>query len=163
MHAIATARSFYIPENLRPVKCERSHRPTRQRTRHMQGCTAPGHAPRFLAASGPLTQHCRPRRHRLSAFAYRPEMSSRCARWAAITRTERAASRDREDRGETPRSPEESLSLNNVTQPSCTWPPLATTRSVWGTAPRGSLGLIGEPLPAKGGFHHHPTDGVHHH
>src|SRR5215510_8356287 len=50
-----------------------------------------------------------------------------------------------------------------VTKPSCIVPPLATTRSVCGTAPRGSLGLIGEPLPTKGGFHHHPTDGMHHH
>src|SRR4029453_11186090 len=62
--------------------------------------------------------------------------------------------------GRDTRSPEERLSLNNVTQPCCTWPPLATTRSVCGTAPRGSLGLIGELLPTNGGFHHHPTDGV---
>src|SRR5437867_1433811 len=46
---------------------------------------------------------------------------------------------------------------------SCTVPPIAIALSVCGTAPRGSLGLIGELLPADGGFHHHPPDGLHHH
>src|SRR5215211_7742712 len=34
---------------------------------------------------------------------------------------------------------------------------------VFGTEPRYSLRLIGELLPANGGFHHHPADGLHHH
>jgi putative transposase len=70
---------------------EHSHRPTRQREYRMQGFTSPGHAQRFLAAYGPMAQRFRPRRHLLSAAAYRQEMRPRCASWAAMTGTERAA------------------------------------------------------------------------
>ena len=52
-------------------RCENSHRPTRQRERRMQGFKSPGHAQRFLSAYGPIAQHFRPRRHLLSASAYR--------------------------------------------------------------------------------------------
>jgi putative transposase len=45
--------------------------PTRQRDQRRQRCKAPGHAPRVLSASGPMAHHCRPRRHRLAAPAYR--------------------------------------------------------------------------------------------
>jgi putative transposase len=72
-------------------RCENSHRPTRQRERRMQGFTAPGHAQRFLAAYGPIAQHFRPRRHLLSAPAYRQEMRQRFESWAEITGTQRAA------------------------------------------------------------------------
>jgi putative transposase len=73
-------------------RAENSHQPTRQRERRMQGFKSPGHAQRFLSASGPITPHVRPRRHRLSASAYRQEMSHRFERWAEITGTVRAAS-----------------------------------------------------------------------
>jgi putative transposase len=72
-------------------RCENSHRPTRQRERRMQGFKSPGHAQRFLSAYGPIAQHFRPRRHLLSASAYRHEMRHRFERWAEITGTERAA------------------------------------------------------------------------
>jgi putative transposase len=72
-------------------RCENSHRPTRQREYHMQGLKSPGHAQRLLSAYGPIARHFRPRRHLLSASAYRQEMRQRCASWAAITGTERAA------------------------------------------------------------------------
>jgi putative transposase len=72
-------------------RAENSHQPTRQRERRMQGFKSPGHAQRFLAAYGPIAQHFRPRRHRLSASAYRQEMRHRFERWAEITGTERAA------------------------------------------------------------------------
>jgi len=72
-------------------RAENSHQPTRQRERRMQGFKSPGHAQRFLAAYGPIAQHFRPRRHRLSASAYRQEMSHRFESWAEITGTERAA------------------------------------------------------------------------
>jgi putative transposase len=68
-----------------------SHQPTRQRERRMQGCKSPGHAQRFLAAYGPIAQHFRPRRHRLSAPAYRQEIRKRCQIWGEITGTELAA------------------------------------------------------------------------
>ena len=45
----------------------------------------------FLSAYGPITQHFRPRRHLLSAAAYRQEMRKRFASWAEVTGTERAA------------------------------------------------------------------------
>ena len=70
---------------------EQSHRPTRQRERRMQGFKSPGHAQRFLASSGPIAQHFRPRRHLLSAAAYREEMRNRFEHWAEITGSERAA------------------------------------------------------------------------
>ena len=70
--------------------CEHSHRPTRQRERRMQGFKSTGHAQRFLSAYGPIAQHFRPRRHRLSASAYRAEMQNRFERWAEITGTKRA-------------------------------------------------------------------------
>jgi putative transposase len=72
-------------------RCENSHRPTRQRAYRMQGFKSPGHAQRFLSAYGPIAQHFRPRRHLLSALAYRNEMRNRFERWAEITGTEQAA------------------------------------------------------------------------
>src|SRR5262245_50525306 len=72
-------------------RCEHSHRPTRQRERRMQGFKSAGHAQRFLSAYGPIAQHFRPRRHLLSASAYRQEMRYRFASWAEITGTAQAA------------------------------------------------------------------------
>jgi putative transposase len=72
-------------------RCENSHRPTRQREYRMQGFKSPGHAQRFLSAYGPIAKYFRPRRHLLSASAYRQEMRQRFASWAEITGTERAA------------------------------------------------------------------------
>jgi len=59
---------------------ENSHRPTRQREYRLQGFKSAGHAPRFLSAYGPIAQHCRPRRHLLSAPEYRKEMRQRFER-----------------------------------------------------------------------------------
>jgi putative transposase len=72
-------------------RCENSHRPRRQREYRMQGFKSAGHAQRFLSAYGPIAQHCRPRRHRLSASAYREEMHNRFESWAEITGMKRAA------------------------------------------------------------------------
>jgi putative transposase len=58
-------------------RAENSHQPTRQRERRLGRFKSPGHAPRFLAAYGPITSHFRPRRHRLSAPTYRQEMGQR--------------------------------------------------------------------------------------
>jgi putative transposase len=66
-------------------RAENSHRPTRQRERRMQGFKSPGHAQRFLSAFGPLAQHFRPRRHRLSAQTYRQEMVQRFQSWEEVT------------------------------------------------------------------------------
>ena len=72
-------------------RAENSHQPTRQRERRMQGCKSAGHAQRFLAAYGPITQHFRPRRHRLSASAYRQEMQRRFDTWQELTTLPTAA------------------------------------------------------------------------
>jgi putative transposase len=61
-----------------------SHQPTRQRERRMQGFKSPAHDQRFLTAYGPIAQQFRPRRHRLSALAYRQEMRQRFDSWRAI-------------------------------------------------------------------------------
>src|SRR5918992_1625394 len=65
-------------------RAENSHQPTRQRERRMQQFKSPGQAQRFLAAYGPISQHFRPRRHLLSASAYRHEMRHRFESWAEI-------------------------------------------------------------------------------
>ena len=72
-------------------RAENSHQLTRQRERRMQGFKSAGHAQRFLAAYGPITQHFRPRRHRLSASAYRQEMQRRFDTWQELTTLPTAA------------------------------------------------------------------------
>jgi putative transposase len=72
-------------------RAENSHQPTRQRERRMQGFKSPGQAQRFLSAYGPIAQHFRPRRHRLSAPEYRHEMRKRYQVWGEITGVELAA------------------------------------------------------------------------
>jgi putative transposase len=72
-------------------RAEHSHQPTRQRERRMQGFKSPGQAQRFLSAYGPIAQYFRPRRHRLSAPAYRQEMSRRFDTWRDITNLSTAA------------------------------------------------------------------------
>jgi putative transposase len=72
-------------------RAENSHQPTRQRERRMQRFKSAGHAQRFLAAYGPITSYFRPRRHRLSALAYRQEMRQRFQTWREITGTDMAA------------------------------------------------------------------------
>jgi putative transposase len=66
-------------------RAENSHQPTRQRERRMQRFKSPAHTQRFLSAYGPITQHFRPRRHRLSAPAHRQEMRQRFRVWREIT------------------------------------------------------------------------------
>jgi putative transposase len=66
-------------------RAENSHQPTRQRERRLQGFKSPGHAQRFLSAYGPIAQHFRPRRHLLSARAYREEMIQRFQSWQKVT------------------------------------------------------------------------------
>ena len=70
---------------------ENSHQPTRQRERRLQGFKSPGHAPRFLSASGPMAQHFRPRRHRVPASAYRQERRHRFDTWQDLTSLPTAA------------------------------------------------------------------------
>jgi len=68
-------------------RAENSHQPTRERERRMRRFKDPGHAQRFLAAYGPIASHFRPRRHRLTADAYRETSAERYATWRAVTGT----------------------------------------------------------------------------
>src|SRR5436305_4684785 len=68
-------------------RAENSHQPTRERERRMRRFKAPGHAQRFLAAYGPIARHFRPRRHRLTAIAYREIRAERFVTWRAVTGT----------------------------------------------------------------------------
>lgn len=61
-------------------RAEHAPQPTRRFKR-------PGHARRFLAAYGPIAGHSRPRRHRLTASAYRQTRDHRFATWQAVTIT----------------------------------------------------------------------------
>ena len=68
-------------------RAENSHQPTRERERRMRRFKSPGHALRFLAAYGPIAGHFRPRRHRLTATAYRQHRDHAFATWRAVTGT----------------------------------------------------------------------------
>jgi len=72
-------------------RAENSHQPTRERERRMRRFKSPGHAQRFLAAYGPIASHCRPRRHRLTAAAYRQHRDRAHATWRAVTGVAAAA------------------------------------------------------------------------
>ena len=72
-------------------RAENSHQPTRQRERRMPRFKSPGQAQRFLAAYGPIASHFRPRRHLLSACAYRLEMTQRFQTWRETTGTIKVA------------------------------------------------------------------------
>jgi len=72
-------------------RAENSHQPTRERERRMRCFKSPGHAQRFLAAYGPIATHFRPRRHRLTAQAYRATRHERFATWRAVTGTSATA------------------------------------------------------------------------
>ncbi len=66
-------------------QAENSHQPTRKRERRMRRFKSPGHAQRFLAASGPIAGHRRPRRRRRTAADYRQTRVGRFASWRAVT------------------------------------------------------------------------------
>jgi len=72
-------------------RAENSHQPTRQRERRMQRFKSAGQAQWFLAVYGPIAQHFCPRRHLLSAYKYRHEMTQRFQTWRDITGTTMAA------------------------------------------------------------------------
>jgi putative transposase len=73
------------------TRAENSHQATRQPEQRMQGFKSPGHAQQFLAASGLIAPHFRPRRHRWSASAYRQEMRHKFDTWQDLTNLPTAA------------------------------------------------------------------------
>ena len=66
-------------------RAEHSHRPTRRRERALQRSTSPGHAQQVLAPLGPISDHVRPRRHRLPAPTYDRLLQTRFATWRQVT------------------------------------------------------------------------------
>ncbi|GHO71229.1 hypothetical protein KSC_101210 [Ktedonobacter sp. SOSP1-52] len=72
-------------------QAERSHQPTRQRERTMRRFKPPGQAQGFLSAFGPILDHFRPKRHRLTARDYRALMQDHFQVWSEVAGEEVAA------------------------------------------------------------------------
>jgi len=66
-------------------RAENSHLPTRQRERRMQRFKSPEQAQRFLEPFSTVCNHFRPRRHRLTATAYRRLMEEQRQTWREVT------------------------------------------------------------------------------
>jgi putative transposase len=66
-------------------RAENSHRPTRRRERVLQRFKSPEHAQQLLTPFGPISDHFRPRRHRLSAPTYHYLLQTRFAEWRQVT------------------------------------------------------------------------------
>jgi putative transposase len=72
-------------------RAENSHQPTRRRERQMQRFKSARHAQQFLSAHGLIRGHFHPRRHRLSAAAYREHRAQAFASWRQETCARKAA------------------------------------------------------------------------
>ena len=66
-------------------RAENSHLPTRKRERVLQRFKSAEHAQRFLGPFSAVCNHFRPRRHRLTASAYRDIRTERHAVWRDVT------------------------------------------------------------------------------
>jgi len=66
-------------------RAENSHLPTRQRERRMQRFKSAEQAQRFLEPFSSVCNHFRPRRHRLTATAYRRLMDEQRQTWREVT------------------------------------------------------------------------------
>jgi putative transposase len=62
-------------------RAENSHLPTRKRERVLPRFKSAEQAQRFLGPFSAVSNHFRPRRHRLTASAYRQIRTKRCAIW----------------------------------------------------------------------------------
>ena len=72
-------------------RAENSHQPTRVREKVMRRFKSQGQAQRFLSAQGPIREHFRPKRHKMSASDYRAKMQEQFGTWNEITRLSIAA------------------------------------------------------------------------
>jgi putative transposase len=66
-------------------RAENSHLPTRKRERILQRFKSAEHAERFLGPFSAISNHFRPRRHLITAPAYRPMRTERHAIWREVT------------------------------------------------------------------------------
>src|SRR5437763_82143 len=72
-------------------RAENSHQPTRVREKIMRRFKSQGQAQRFLSAQGPIRQHFRPKRHKLTASDYRAKMQEQFGSWNEVTRLSKVA------------------------------------------------------------------------
>ncbi len=72
-------------------RAENSHRPTRRRERQMQRFKSPKQAQRFLSAHAMIYGHFRPRRHLMTADAYRRARAKAFRVWREETCAQAAA------------------------------------------------------------------------
>jgi putative transposase len=72
-------------------RAENSHQPTRVREKVMRRFKSVGQAQRFLSAHGPIRQHFRPKRHKMSASDYRAKMKEQFGTWNQVARLSTAA------------------------------------------------------------------------
>ena len=72
-------------------RAENSHPPTRVREKVMRRFKSQGQAQRFLSAQGPIRQHFRPKRHKMTALDYRAQMREQFAVWNEVTELSIAA------------------------------------------------------------------------
>jgi putative transposase len=73
------------------TRAENSHRAGRKRERALQRFKSPAHAQRVLEPSSAVGNHCRPRRHLLSAERYRQIRTDRLQAWRAVVKLAPAA------------------------------------------------------------------------
>jgi putative transposase len=66
-------------------RAENSHLPTRKRERIRQRFKSAEHAQRVLVPFSAVSNHFRPRRHRLTASAYRQIRTEAHSAWQAVT------------------------------------------------------------------------------
>ena len=66
-------------------RAENSHLPTRKRERVLQRFKSAEHAQRFLGPFSAVSNHFRPRRHRLTASAYRQIRAEAHMAWQDVT------------------------------------------------------------------------------
>ena len=67
-------------------RAENSHQPTRLREKKMRRFKSAKQAQRFLSAFGPILDHFRPKRHRLTAEDHRALMQDRFLVWNEVAR-----------------------------------------------------------------------------
>ena len=71
-------------------RAENSHQPTRVREKVMRKFKSVGQAQRFLSAHGPIREHFRPKRHKMSAVDYRIKIREQFTIWNEVTRLSEA-------------------------------------------------------------------------
>jgi putative transposase len=105
-------------------RAENSHRPTRERERHMRGFRAPKRTQAFLSCFGLIRQHFALKRHLLRASLYRKQLAARFVAWREIAKV----ARNRRSLSEqSSHLPPWRLTLGNLTRPQCAR--VATQRS----------------------------------